>query len=689
MSPARRMRLSRSTDVIAAFGIVGIIVMMVVPLPPGWLDILITLNISCSVLILMLAVFTKDPLEFSVLPSLLLTMTLFRLSLNISTTRLILLEAYAGDVIQQFGEFVIRGNPVVGFIVFSILVVVQFIVITKGAERVSEVAARFTLDAMPGKQMSIDADLNAGIITDQEAKDRRKGIQQEADFYGAMDGASKFVKGDAIAAIIILLINIIGGLIIGVVTKGMPLLEALHIYTLLTIGDGLVSQIPALLISTATGLVVTRAASESNLGQDLAKQLFRLPKALYITATVLVALAILGLPNQPMFILAAFSAGTGYYIQKTSVVKAEQETAAAIQSEVEETKKPENVMNMLTVDYMELEIGYALIPLVDAGQGGDLLDRIVLIRRQMAGELGFIVPVIRVRDNMNLQPNQYVIKIKGAETTAGELLPDHYLAISSGLDDESVTGIATKEPAFGLDAKWITASQREQAELNGYTVVDAPTVLATHLTEVIKAHAHEILTRQDVKRLVDHAKEQAPAVVEELLPELLNLGQIQKVLSNLLRERVSIKDMVSILETLADYAVLTKDIDRLTEYVRQGLARQIVQPLLDQEKILQVLTLEPGIEQLILDNLKSSDYGSYLSLDPNTVKTLIRKIASEVEKVLLKGHNPVILCAPVVRINLKRLTERQLPNLAILSYNELVQGIEVQTLGMVGMDNAS
>lgn len=689
MSPARRMRLSRSTDVIAAFGIVGIIVMMVVPLPPGWLDILITLNISCSVLILMLAVFTKDPLEFSVLPSLLLTMTLFRLSLNISTTRLILLEAYAGDVIQQFGEFVIRGNPVVGFIVFSILVVVQFIVITKGAERVSEVAARFTLDAMPGKQMSIDADLNAGIITDQEAKDRRKGIQQEADFYGAMDGASKFVKGDAIAAIIILLINIIGGLIIGVVTKGMPLLEALHIYTLLTIGDGLVSQIPALLISTATGLVVTRAASESNLGQDLAKQLFRLPKALYITATVLVALAILGLPNQPMFILAAFSAGTGYYIQKNSVVKAEQETAAAIQSEVEETKKPENVMNMLTVDYMELEIGYALIPLVDAGQGGDLLDRIVLIRRQMAGELGFIVPVIRVRDNMNLQPNQYVIKIKGAETTAGELLPDHYLAISSGLDDESVTGIATKEPAFGLDAKWITASQREQAELNGYTVVDAPTVLATHLTEVIKAHAHEILTRQDVKRLVDHAKEQAPAVVEELLPELLNLGQIQKVLSNLLRERVSIKDMVSILETLADYAVLTKDIDRLTEYVRQGLARQIVQPLLDQEKILQVLTLEPGIEQLILDNLKSSDYGSYLSLDPNTVKTLIRKIASEVEKVLLKGHNPVILCAPVVRINLKRLTERQLPNLAILSYNELVQGIEVQTLGMVGMDNAS
>lgn len=684
----RNSRLGRNTDIIAAFGIVSIIVIMVVPLPAGWLDFLITLNITGSVLILMLAVFTVNPLEFSVLPSLLLTMTLFRLSLNLATTKLILLEAHAGEVIQQFGEFVIQGNPVVGFIVFCILVVVQFIVITKGAERVSEVGARFTLDAMPGKQMSIDADLNAGIITDQEARTRRKTIQQEADFYGAMDGASKFVKGDAIAAIIILFINIIGGFVIGVVSMGMPVTEALHTYTLLTIGDGLVTQIPALLISTATGLIVTRAASDSNLGQDLAKQLFRIPKALYITAAVLIALAVLGLPKIPLFVMATLCVGFGYHLDKNSMVTAEQETAAAMQSQVEETKKPENVMNMLSVDHMELEIGYALIPLVDAGQGGDLLDRIVLIRRQMAGELGFIVPVIRVRDNMNLQPNQYIIKIKGAEVASGELLADHFLSISGGIDDDSIPGISAKEPAFGLDAKWVSSSYREQAEISGYTVVDAPTVLATHLTEIIKSHASEIISRQDVKKLVDHAKEQAPAVVEELIPDLLNLGQVQKVISNLLKERVSIKDMVTILETLADYAGLTKDIDRLTEHVRQGLARQIVQPLLNAERKLPVLTVEPRIEQMILDNLRPSDYGNYVNMDPNVMQQLLKKIAAEVERIILNGYHPVILCAPVVRINLKRMTERQIPHLIVLSYNELVQGIEVQALGMVVLDNA-
>lgn len=684
---ARTSMLKNSTDVIAAFTIVGIIVMMVVPIPPLWLDVLITLNITGSVLILMLTVFTKDSLEFSVLPSLLLTMTLFRLALNVSSTRLVLLDAYAGEVIQQFGEFVIRGEPVVGFIVFTILVIVQFIVITKGAERVSEVAARFTLDAMPGKQMSIDADLNAGIITDQEARTRRRKIQQEADFYGAMDGASKFVKGDAIAAIIILIINIIGGLLIGVISKGMPILDAMHLYTLLTIGDGLVTQIPALLISTATGLVVTRAASETNLGQDLARQLFRVPKALYITAVVLVVLALLGLPKPPLFSIALICAGAGFLLQRASATSVQEETAAAIQSEVEETKKPENVMAMLGVDHMELEIGYALIPMVDSGQGGDLLDRIVLIRRQIAGDLGFIVPVIRVRDNMNLQPNQYLIKIKGAEVAAGELIADQYLSISSGIDDDSIPGIPTKEPAFGLDAKWINASYREQAEFSGYTVVDAPTVLATHLTEIIKTHAHEIISRQDVKKLIDHAREEAPAVVEELIPDILNLGQIQKILCNLLRERVSIKDMITILETLADYANMTKDIDRLTEHVRQGLARQIIQPLLDSERKLPLLTLEPRIEQMILDNLRPSDYGNYVNLDPNVLHRLLNKIATEVERIVLNGHHPVILCAPVVRINLKRMTERQLPHLIILSYNELVQGIEVQALGMVVLDN--
>ncbi|MDP4160437.1 MAG: flagellar biosynthesis protein FlhA, partial [Bacillota bacterium] len=609
MATVVKRRLLDNTDILAAMGIVGIVVMMVVPLPASLLDILITLNISGSVLTLMLAVFAKDPLEFSALPSLLLIMTLFRLSLNISTTRLVLLDGFAGQVIQQFAQFVIRGNMVVGFIVFAILVVVQFIVITKGAERVSEVAARFTLDAMPGKQMSIDADLNAGMINEQQARDRRKAIQQEADFYGAMDGSTKFVKGDAIAAIIILFINIVGGFISGVAVQGMPLIEALQKYTMLTIGDGLVSQIPALLISTATGLVVTRAASDKNLGEDLSKQLFRNPKAMFITAGVLIVLAFLGLPKLPMFIVAAALLGAGVFLQKSSKVSVVEETEAARESEIEESKKPENVLSLLQIDHMELELGYALIALVDVQQGGDLLDRIVLIRRQIASELGFIVPVIRVRDNMNLQPNQYVIKIRGAEIAAGELLADHYMGMSNGFDDDSIPGTPTKEPAFGLDAKWINAMYREQAELNGWMVVDAPTVLATHITEVIKAQAWEILDRQDVKTLIDHAKEQAPSVVEELIPDILSLGQVQKILSNLLRERISIRDMVSILETLADQGQVTKDLDRLTEHVRQALARQILQPLVGKDKVLPVLTLDPQIEQQILDSIQPSDYG--------------------------------------------------------------------------------
>ena len=689
MAVSMKRRLLDNTDILAAIGMVGIVVMMVVPLPEGFLDILITLNITASVLTIMLAVFAKDPLEFSALPSLLLTLTLFRLSLNISATRLILLDGSAGQVIQQFGAFVIRGNPVVGFIIFIILVLVQFIVITKGAERVSEVAARFTLDAMPGKQMSIDADLNAGMITEQQARDRRTAIQQEADFYGAMDGSTKFVKGDAIAAIIILFINIVGGFIMGVAMEGMPLLEALHKYTLLTIGEGLVSQIPALMISTATGLVVTRAASEQNLGNDLAKQLFRNPKALFITAGVLIILAFLGLPPLPLMIVAIALIGAGIMLQKNSKVSVVEETAAARESEIEESKKPENVLNLLQIDHMELELGYALIALVDIQQGGDLLDRIVLIRRQTASEMGFIVPVIRVRDNMNLQPNQYVIKIRGAEIASGEILADHYMAMSSGFDDDSIPGTPTKEPAFGLDAKWINAIYREQAELSGWMVVDAPTVLATHITEVIKTQAWEILNRQDVKTLIDHVKEQSPAVVEELIPDLLNLGQVQKVLSNLLRERVSIRDMVSILETLADQAQVTKDLDRLTEHIRQTLARQILQPLVGKDKTLNVITLDPQIEQQILDSIHPSDYGTYLALDPKMLQVLVQNLTKEVEKVMLKGLTPVIVCAPLVRINLKRVTERQLPQLMVLSYNELVQGIQVQAVGMVGMESAS
>lgn len=680
-------RLIANTDVIAAIAIVFIVVMMVIPLPPFLLDILLTLSITASVLTLMLAVFTKDPLDFSVLPSLLLMMTLFRLSLNISTTRLVLLDGYAGEVIQQFGQFVIRGNAVVGFVVFSILVIVNFIVITKGSERVSEVGARFTLDAMPGKQMSIDADLNSGMITEQQARERRKKIQSEADFYGAMDGSSKFVKGDAIAAIIILFINIIGGFISGVVLRGMNMMDALHTYTLLTIGDGLVSQIPALLISTATGLVVTRAASDTNLGQDLSTQLFKTPKALYITAGVMLILAVLGLPPLPFTIVALALIAIGRFMEKGTKQTVVEETAAARENAIEESKKPENVLNLLNIDHMELELGYALIALVDVQQGGDLLERIVLIRRQVASDLGFIVPVIRVRDNMNLQPNQYSIKIRGAEVAGGEILADHYLAMSSGIEEDSIPGIPTKEPAFGLDAKWINSAYREQAEMYGNTVVDAPTVLATHLTEVIKANAWEILSRQDVKTLLDHAKEQASAAVEDAM-EHLNLGQIQKILSNLLRERVSIRDMITILETIADYASSTKDLDRLTEYVRQSLARQILQPLLGADKLLPVLTLEPKLEQQILDSIQPSDFGNYMTLDPRVLQALMEALNREMEKMLLKGYAPVLVCAPVVRINLKRVTERQLPQLIVLSYNELVHGVQVQAVGMVMTGNA-
>ncbi|CDX03099.1 Flagellar biosynthesis protein FlhA [Desulfitobacterium hafniense] len=675
-------------DVLAAIFIVSIVVMMVVPIPPLMLDILLTISISAAVLTLMISVFTKDPLDFSVLPSLILILTLFRLSLNVTTTRLILGEGHAGEVIQQFGEFVVKGSAVVGFIIFAILVVVNFIVITKGSERVSEVGARFTLDAMPGKQMSIDADLNAGMITETQARDRRQKIQAEADFYGAMDGASKFVKGDAIAAIIILFINIIGGFVTGVVIRGMDIMEALHTYTLLTIGDGLVTQIPALLMSTATGLVVTRAASETNLGEDLSRQLFQTPKALYITAGVAMILALFGLPLLPLLIVAIVLVALGRVMDKGSQKAVVEESAAARETALEESKKPENVLNLLNVDNMELELGYALIALVDVQQGGDLLDRIVLIRRQVASELGFIVPVIRVRDNMNLQPNQYSIKIRGAEVAGGEILADHYLAMSSGLGDDNIPGIPTKEPAFGLDAKWINAVYREEVEMNGGTVVDAPTVLATHLTEVIKSNAWEILSRQDVKTLLDHAREQAPAAVDDAM-EHLDLGHLQKVLSNLLRERVSIRDMVTILETLADYASTTKDLDRLTEYVRQSLARQIVQPLLGMDKQLPVLTLDPKLEQLILDSIQPSDFGSYMTLDPRVLQELMQSLVREIEKMVLKGYNPVLVCAPVVRINLKRVTERQLPQLMVLSYNELVHGVQVQAVGMVTTGNAS
>ncbi|NPV25939.1 MAG: flagellar biosynthesis protein FlhA [Firmicutes bacterium] len=682
--PTADSRLTKYSDVIVAVAVLAIVLMMIVPLPFQLLDFFLVFNISFSLVILLVAMFTIQPLQFSVFPSLLLIMTLLRLSLNVSSTRLVLLNAFAGEVIQAFGDFVVGGNPVVGFIIFLILVVIQFIVITKGAERISEVAARFTLDAMPGKQMSIDADLNAGLITDVEARQRRKEIQREADFYGAMDGASKFVKGDAIAGIVIMFVNIIGGFVIGVAQKGMPLTKALHTYTILTVGDGLVTQIPALLISTAAGIVVTRAASESNLGQDLTRQLFTQPKVLAIAAGVLLLLALFGLPGIPLLIMAGFLGSLAYSFQRGLKESAVKEAAREKEQQLQEIKKPENVISLIQVEPMEVELGYALIPLVDASQGGDLLDRVVMIRRQCALELGLIVPPIRMRDNMQLRPNAYVIKIKGVEVGQGELMLDHYLAMSPGTDDPEIRGIETKEPAFGLPAKWISASLRDRAELAGYTVVDPPSVVATHLTEIIRRHAHEILGRQDVQSLLDHVKQTHPAVVNEVM-DRLSVGEIQRVLANLLRERVPIRDLVTILETLADYARVTKELDLLTEYVRQALSRQITKLYVQNNRSLSVITLDPAVEQTLRNALQTSEYGTYLALEPNVAQQLIQRLASLAEMAAQRGFQPIVVCAPVIRLHFKRLTEKVIPSLVVLSYNELDSQLELHSIGTVSI----
>lgn len=676
-------RLFRYSDITVAVAVILAVVMMIVPVPSGLLSFLLILNITLSLLILLVSLFTQEALEFSVFPTLLLIMTLFRLCLNISTARLILLYAYAGEVVQKFGGFVIGGNPAVGFVIFLILVVIQFIVITRGAERVSEVAARFTLDAMPGKQMSIDADLNAGIITEAEAKKRRKKIQQEADFYGAMDGASKFVRGDAIAALVIIVINILGGFIIGLLQRGMSFQEALQTYTILTVGDGLVTQIPALLLSTSAGIIVTRAASDSSFGFDLSRQLLGYPKALEVAAGILILLALLGLPPFPILIMAGLLGGLAYYLNRISKESKLKEEEMQKAQEYEESKKPEQIMSLVQVDPLEIELGYNLIPLVDSKQGGDLLDRVVMIRRQCALELGFIVPPVRLRDNMQLSPNSYVIKIKGVEVARGEMMMDHFLALGPDVQ-ERLEGIPTKDPTFGLPALWISESRRDEAELAGFTVVDPTSVIATHLTEVIKRYAHELLSRQDVQNLIDHVKKTNPAVVNELSPDLISLGEIQKVLANLLRERVSIRDLVTILETLADCARMTRDLDLLTEYIRQALGRQIVSQYLENNK-LYVLTLDPGIEQLLKEGLQKGEHASYLVLEPQKAQRLLGKLKECAQKMMEAGHQPVVLCAPVIRLHLKRLTERILPGLVVLSFNELQPNLEVEAVGMVSM----
>lgn len=681
-------RVLRHSDIVMALGVVAIVAMMIVPLPTPLLDVLLITNLTGALVILLISLYTTEPLAFSVFPPLLLITTLFRLSLNISASRLILLQADAGRVIESFGNIVVGGSYVVGVVVFLILVVIQYVVITNGAGRVAEVAARFTLDAMPGKQMSIDADLNAGIITEQEARRRRALIEREADFYGAMDGASKFVRGDAIAAIVIILINITGGFVIGVLQLRMPFDQALTRYTLLTIGDGLVSQIPALLISTATGIVVTRAASESNMGQDTARQVLANPRALVLVAVVLMALGFApGLPTLPFLMLAVGLGASAWYAARAQRQARAEADAAAAEAAVLPAAGPESVTGLLQLDPMELEIGYGLIPLVDPAEAGNLLDRITRIRRQMALELGIVLPTVRVRDNLQLQPNEYVVKLRGVEVARGEVMPNHFLAMSAGLAEGEVEGIPTTEPAFGLPALWIAPAQKERAELLGYTVVDPPSVLTTHLTEVIKANAATLLGRQDTQQLLNNLKTEYPAVVDELVPNLLTLGEVQKVIQNLLKERVPVRDLVTILETLADHARTTRDPDNLTEYVRQALARTISIMYRNGDGLVHVITLSPRTEQLLADALKQTEQGMMIALEPALAQRLLQRLASEMERVAQMGYVPVLLCSSRIRLSLRRLTERVLPNLVVLGFTEVAQGVDVNAEAMVGIDN--
>ncbi|WP_242732002.1 flagellar biosynthesis protein FlhA [Bacillus altitudinis] len=671
-------------DLSVLFSVILIVAMLVIPFPPVLLSILIIINISLALIVLLTTMNMREPLQFSIFPSLLLLLTLFRLGLNISTTRSILSTGDAGKVVETFGSFVVGGNILVGLVVFLILIIIQFVVITKGAERVSEVAARFTLDAMPGKQMSIDADLNAGMLTESEARNRREKVAREADFYGAMDGASKFVKGDAIAGIIIVIINIIFGIIIGMIQQGMSIQESASHFTLLTVGDGIVSQIPALLISTATGIVVTRAASNGNLGSDITGQLFAFPAMLYVTAGTIFLLGLFTpigvLLTGPIAGLLALGA---YMMSKNKQDQEEIEEVLEEQAEVEEMKSPESVIHLLQMDAIEFEFGYGLIPLADANQGGDLLDRIVMIRRQLALELGLVIPVVRIRDNIALNPNEYRLKIKGNEVAKGELLLDHYLAMSPTPDDDPIEGIETIEPSFGLPAKWISEAEKDQAEMLGYTVVDPASVVSTHITEKIRQNTHELLGRQETKQLIDHLKESYPVLVDEVTPNPLAVGDIQKVLAKLLKEKVSIRNLVTIFETLADYGKLTTDTDLLTEYVRQALARQITAQYARENESLKVVTCSGRVEKVIADSVQQTEHGNYLSLDPESSESVIQSVAREIEQLSLRQETPVLLCSPPIRMYVKQLLERYFPDLPVLSYNELEANVEVQSIGVV------
>lgn len=681
------MIASRS-DIVLAVGVVAIIAVLVIPIPTGLLDFALAFNITFSLVVLLTTLYVTHPLDLSVFPGMLLIVTLMRLALNVASTRLILGQAYAGDVINTFGNFVVSGNYVVGFIVFVILVIIQFVVITKGAGRISEVAARFTLDAMPGKQMAIDADLNAGIITDEEARNRRSEIAREADFYGAMDGASKFVRGDAIAGILITLINVIGGFVIGIAINGMDLSQALRTYSLLSIGDGLVTQIPALLVSTASGIIVTRAAATSNMGTDLAQQLTRQPRAILVAALVLVLFGFMpGMPTVTFMTLGLAIGGVGYMTREVQKRRAIADAEAKKKAASDVPVKEERTEDLLKVDTLGLEIGYGLIPLVDNNQGGDLLERISTIRKQLATELGIVVPPIRIRDNIQLGPNEYQIKVKGVKVAKFELMTDHVMAINPGFIDDQLDGFDTTEPAFGMPATWIIPNLKEVAEAKNYTVVEPSAVLATHMTETIRKSAAEILTRQDVQHLVTVLKEDYPALVETIIPETVPLGTLQKVLQSLLHERIAIRDLGTIVETIADYISATSEPDVLAEYVRMALKRQITEMYRDRQGKINVFTIDPAVEQQLAESIQNTKQGLMLVLDPSLTEGVLNRINEQVGLMQRSGLQPLCITSPNIRLALHRLVEASQPNLAVVSYNEILPDVEIISTGMVRMQD--
>lgn len=673
-----------SGDIFIAIYVLAAFIMLIVPLPTLLLDVLLAFDMSLSFTIMFSCMLTKEVLDMGFYPTILLFTTVFRIALNVSSTRMILSKGDAGNVIDTFGKFVGGGDLVIGVIVFMILIIVQFMVINKGSERVAEVTARFTLDAMPGKQMAIDADLNTGAIDDEEAKRRRDKIQAEATFFGNMDGAVKYVKGDATAGLMITAVNIIGGIAMGVLRMGMPISEALNKYIILTIGDGLVSQIPSLLISLSTGILVTKGSKEAEFGNEILHELFSLPRVLYIVGTVMCLLGIITPLNTLLFVVIGGLFIAAATIMSRTMKMSEVESAVDMEEqEAEEIRQPENVNSLLSVDPIELEFGYGIIPLADVNQGGDLLDRVVMIRRQIAMELGTVVPIIRLRDNIQLNPNQYIIKIKGIQVSEGEILFDHYMAMNPGFVKEEITGIPTFEPSFHLPAIWITEGQRERAESLGYTVVDPPSIIATHLTEIIRHHISELLTRQDVQNLINNLKESNPAVVEELVPKLLGLGEVQKVLQNLLREGVSIRDLLTIFETLADYATSTRDTDILTEYVRQALKRAISTRYFPANETTSVVTLDPKLEQEIMGSVKQTEQGAYLNLDPEKTKVIMASVEKETGKLENLGKTPIVITSPIVRTYFKKLTEDYFRDLIVVSYNEVEPNVELQSVGMV------